>query len=142
MKQTLVNFSNHMVDILNNPATTYKEKISILIDNFNHLITHDPQLVEFFLTQIINNRDVFAKEVNPKEKILGSLFFKQLIEAGYSPEQSINLYINFIGMLLVTIIGRPMIQQANDMSDTDYTAFINQRAKMIPSWLEQMFNLK
>ena len=121
---------------------TSKEKISILIDNFNHLITHDPQLVEFFLTQIINNRDVFAKEVNPKEKILGSLFFKQLIEAGYSPEQSINLYINFIGMLLVTIIGRPMIQQANDMSDTDYTAFINQRAKMIPSWLEQMFNLK
>ena len=142
MKQTLVNFSNHMVDILNNPATTYKEKISILIDNFNHLITHDPQLVEFFLTQIINNRDVFAKEVNPKEKILGSLFFKQLIEGGYSHEQSINLYINFIGILLVTIIGRPMIQQANDMSDTDYITFINQRAKIIPSWLEQMFNLK
>ena len=99
-------------------------------------------MVEFFLTQIINNRDVFAKEVNPKEKILGSLFFKQLNEAGYSHEQSINLYINFIGMLLVTIIGRPMIQQANGMSNTDYITFINQRAKMIPSWLEQMFNLK
>ena len=33
MKQTLVNFSNHMVDILNNPATTYKEKIVLWVQS-------------------------------------------------------------------------------------------------------------
>lgn len=141
MKQTLINFSQHMECILNNPNTSYKEKITIFIENINNLMTHDPQLVQFFLTQLINNKEMLINEINPKEKILGSLFYQQLRDNGFSNEQCLNLYINFVGMTVVTIIGKPMIQSVNNLSDDAYLQLINQRAQMIPTWLEQMFNL-
>ena len=141
MKTTLMNLRQQIVSIINNQETTYREKIDIIISQIHNAMARDSQLVQFFITQIINNKEIFANEFNPREFLFESVFFKQLLDEGLSYEDCFNLHINFISLISMIIIGKPMIMQAKNITEEEYFALLERRAEIIPLWIEKMFNL-
>jgi AcrR family transcriptional regulator len=126
-----------MSPVLNNPDTSLHEKIDLITPSYIDMLLKNPDLPMFVLSEIKGNPERFAKMIQTNGNVLQSSFIRQIAgkKKGVNPVQ---LFLNFLGMLVFPFIVQPVLQTIVPMSEEAYTQLLEQRKILIPQWMKMM----
>jgi AcrR family transcriptional regulator len=126
-----------MSPVLNNPDTSLHEKIDLIVPSYIDMLLKNPDLPMFVLSEIKSNPERFAKMIQTNGNVLQSSFIRQIAgkKKGVNPVQ---LFLNFLGMLVFPFIVQPVLQTIVPMSEEAYTQLLEQRKVLIPQWMKIM----
>jgi AcrR family transcriptional regulator len=126
-----------MSPVLNNPDTSLHEKIDSITPSYIDMLLKNPDLPMFVLSEIRNNPERFAKMIQANGNVLQSSFIRQ-IAAKKKDVNPIQLFLNFLGMLVFPFIVQPVLQTIVPMNEDAYTQLLEQRKILVPQWIKIM----
>jgi AcrR family transcriptional regulator len=125
-----------MAPVLNNPDTSLNEKIDLITPSYIDMLLKNPDLPLFVLSEIKSNPERFGKMIQANN-ILQSSFMQQL--AGKKKDVNpVQLFLNFLGMMVFPFIVQPVLQTIVPMSEDAYIQLLEQRKMLIPQWMRMM----
>jgi AcrR family transcriptional regulator len=126
-----------MAPVLNNPDTSLHEKIDLITPSYIDMLLKNPDLPMFVLSEIRNNPERFAKMIQTNGNVLQSSFIRQIAakKKGVNP---IQLFLNFLGMLVFPFIVQPVLQTIVPMNEEAYNQLLEQRKRLVPQWMKMM----
>jgi len=143
MMQTVVDFFQSVLIIVNNENTTFEQKIEILVENYIEKMKKEPNVPLFILSEIQSRPEDFLQKI-PFRQILTetSLYkqFQQEVESGRIAEKNlVNFMTNLMALVLVPVIAQPILKTIGGISNAQYNQLLNERKKQIPVWVKAMF---
>lgn len=132
-------FFDVIIDILKDADISLKEKLSRLVNKYTDLLTTQPDLPIFLLSELKQNPDFFAERLNIKEKLNNEVF--KAIEKEIhtqAKEDMVQLLVTFLGMTLFPFIVREVIQNMFDIPQKTYNEMLNERRELIPVWINEI----
>jgi AcrR family transcriptional regulator len=122
---------------LNNPDTSLDEKIDWIAANYIDMLRQNPDLPMFVLSEIRSNPERFGEMIQLNGLVLKSNFMQQLArkKKDINPVQ---LFLNFLGMMVFPFIVKPVFQSAGKVSEEAYGQLLEQRKTLIPQWMKMM----
>jgi AcrR family transcriptional regulator len=129
-----------LMPVLNDPTTDLPTKIDRIVNNYIDMLIKHPDLPIFVLSEIHNNPERFATQMQVRTVMLESVFVKQLQEA--KPDtHPLQILMSIMGMIIFPFIGRPIFQAVGGLDKEQYIALMNQRKTLIPAGVKVMLNL-
>lgn len=147
MVETLSGFIQGVQAVLNNERTTLEEKVQEIVNRYIDLITEQPEVPTFLLTEIRNNR---PKELLTKlpirETVINSVFVKQYqkaVELGEITEPNpLHFLMNMMGLVIFPFISKPMLMEMHNIKEESFNQLMQERKKYIPVWIKAMMKAK
>lgn len=104
MLESMQGFIHSISGVLNDEQTSLQEKIQILVSNYIDMLTIQPNLPLFVLSELRSNPQELILKLNFKEKLIHSHFFVQLQQAiqegKIPPIHPIHFIMNIMGMII------------------------------------------
>lgn len=123
--------------VLNESDTTLEAKLDRIADMYITVLMSNPDLPLFVLSELKNNPERFASQVNARELLRNSEFIRQLKEA--RPDiHPFQLLTSILGLLVFPFIAKPIFQHAGDISDDMYNQLLEQRKTLVPDLVKRM----
>jgi len=122
---------------LNNQETSLDEKLELIAVSYIDMLIANPDLPLFVLSEIRNNPERFGKMVQANGSILRSYFVKQLGEKNKNINP-VQLFLNFLGMMVFPFVAKPVILTAGPVSEDAYIQMLEERKILIPKWMKMM----
>lgn len=119
--------------IANNPETTLEQKIELLAQNYITLMTKNPDLPLFVLSEIRNNPEHFQNKVG-----INLLKESSLIKQLHEKRPDINpmqFLMSLLGMTIFPFVASPLLQAANLVEPNNFGILMEQRKQLIPKWI-------
>lgn len=142
MFETLADFISGVEKICSNEETTFEEKIELLADRYIDIGITDPDIPMFIISELRNEPDYFLEKSVVKglsKSCFAAQFYEKVEEGKIDESKLVHFLVNLLSMLIMPIIGRSFVRDIWDMDDKEYTEFMNERKKLIPIWIKQMF---
>ncbi len=142
MFETLANFISGVESICSNEATTFEEKIELLADRYVDMGIKDPDIPMFILSELRNEPDHFLGKAPIKrlsQSCFATQFYEKVEEGKIDESKLVHFLVNLLSMLIMPIIGRSFVLDIWNMDDKEYIEFMNERKKLIPIWIKNMF---
>lgn len=112
-----------------------------MVDQYLEMLTGQPDLPIFVLSEIRNHPERFASQFNIKKMVLESHLVKQLQEV--RPDLSpFHFIFNLLGLILFPFIGRPVLETTGKLNPRVFGVMIEERRQMIPLWIKAMLEVK
>jgi AcrR family transcriptional regulator len=144
MIETLSEFFGSVSVIINNPETTFEEKIEQFAAGYIDLIFREPDIPLFIMSEIRNNPEQLLQKVDIRNTVFNSVFMQQFTEAvqqGKIKDQNfLHFMMNFIGLIVFPFIAKPLLQAISGLTEEQFNALIEERKKLIPVWIKAMMN--
>lgn len=144
MIETLTEFFGSVSVIINNPETTFEEKIEQFAAGYIDLIFREPDIPLFIMSEIRNNPEQLLQKVDIRNTVFNSVFLQQFTEAvqqGKIKDQNfLHFMMNFIGLIVFPFIAKPLLQAISGLNEEQFNALIEERKKLIPVWIKAMMN--
>lgn len=144
MIETLTEFFGSVSVIINNPETTFEEKIEQFAAGYIDLIFREPDIPLFIMSEIRNNPEQLLQKVDIGKTVFNSVFicqFAEAVEQGKIKDQNfLHFMMNFIGLIVFPFIAKPLLQAISELSEDQFNALIEERKKLIPVWIKAMMN--
>ncbi|WP_312285947.1 TetR/AcrR family transcriptional regulator [Chryseobacterium gleum] len=142
MIETLSGFMKSMVILLNDPKTKLEEKIESIASKYIDLITKEPEIPTFIVTEIRSNPGLLLEKLPVKQIIQHSAFIKQYKEAVEKGEitepNPLHFLMNLIGLIVFPFVAKPLIMGGNEMKAQEFDSLMQERKKRIPVWIKSM----
>ncbi len=142
MEENMGQFMMVIGGIVNDESTTKEKKIELLVNNYIDMLTRVPDMPLFVLTHMKAN----PQRIKMKQRFLGSHFMKQIEEAMKKGEivkmNPVNIMMNIVGLTIFPFIGRPMIQNNSGVNQEQFNALMQERKKLIPTWINAILKAK
>ncbi|MBK9984940.1 MAG: TetR/AcrR family transcriptional regulator [Saprospiraceae bacterium] len=146
MLESMQGFIHSISGVLNDEQTSLQEKIQILVSNYIDMLTIQPNLPLFVLSELRSNPQELILKLNFKEKLIHSHFFVQLQQAiqegKIPPIHPLHFIMNIMGMIIFPFIGSPILKNIGDLEEKTFNELMQQRKILIPKWIEAMMNVK
>ena len=127
--------------IVTNNEIKLETKIEQLADKYIDMLSANPDLPLFVLSEIKQNPEQFKKRMQLEKLIRNSSLMQQLKEK--RPDiDPIHFLVNILGMLVFPFIARPIIFGVDTENQDKFLSFIQQRKKLIPTWVKAMLTRK
>jgi AcrR family transcriptional regulator len=140
MMEKLSKFFGGIAPVLNDPATSLDQKFALLSGNYIDLLTANPDLPLFILSEVRTNPERFVSNL-PVSKIAESHFIKQLQER--QPDvHPLHFLMNILGLSVFPFIMRPIFRASSIMSDKAFKVRMEERKETIPKWMNAMLKVK
>lgn len=144
MLESLHEFFESVVDILNDSHTSLEIKLERLVERYINQLNQHPDIPMFILSEIRSNPEIFLNEFLKGTKLRQTVLFNQLT-AHLQEKQKLNInpihiMMNVLSMTLFPFIVKPMICHVTEMPEDEYRALMLERKKLIPMWVKQMVN--
>jgi AcrR family transcriptional regulator len=123
--------------VINDNATTLEKKLELLTVNYIDMLTHNPDLPIFVLSELRNNSDHLIEKFQFGNFIKESSFFKQL-QVNRPDVNPLHFVINLLGATISPFIAKPIFQAAGNLNQKDFDAMMEERKKLIPKWIRSM----
>lgn len=144
MIETLTEFFGSVSVIINNPETTFEEKIEQFAAGYIDLIFREPDIPLFIMSEIRNNPEQLLQKVDIRNTVFNSVFIRQFakaVEQGKIKDQNfLHFMMNFIGLIVFPFIAKPLLQAISGLSEEQFNGLIEERKKLIPVWIKAMMN--
>lgn len=141
MLETLQQFAAGMLDMLNDKKTSLEEKLSALAGRYIDLLTLQPELPLFVMTEIRNDAGQLVSKLGIREALVASVFMKQLKTLSAKRRiDPIQLFLSIMGMTIFPFIGKPMVQSIWQISNEQFSGLMKERKKLIPVWIRGMLD--
>lgn len=140
MLEKLGKFFGAIAPILNDEGASLDQKISTISTNYIDLLSANPDLPLFILSEIRNNPETFVQKM-PVAKLIESHFIKQLQEK--RPDlDPIHFLMNLIAMNVFPFIMKPLLQASGLLNEKAFMARMTERKALIPKWINAMLKAK
>ncbi len=144
MLETIQQFLQSMIGVLNNEEASLEEKLEIMAGRYIDVLSANPEIPLFIMSEIRNNPDGLAGKIGIREVILQSHLVKQY-EAGvregkYPPQSLVQFLISIIGLIVFPFIARPMVKEISQANDHEFNAMMQERKKLIPIWIKALLS--
>jgi AcrR family transcriptional regulator len=127
--------------ILNDSNITLDTKITKIVSGYIAMLTTNPDLPIFVLSEIRNNTEEFAAKNHLGDFIRNSDFAKQLKEK--RPDiNSLHFIMNMLGMVVFPFIGKPALQTVGVVDDKQFKLLMEERQRLIPLWMKAILKVK
>lgn len=144
MIETLSKFFESVSMIINNPDTTFEEKIEQFASQYIDLLFSEPDIPIFIISEIRNNPQVLLQKIDVKNIVFKSVFIRQFheaVEAGKIKDQDfLHFMMNFIGLIVFPFVAKPLLKALSDLTEDQYNLIIEERKTLIPVWIKAMMN--
>jgi len=142
MLENIKVFSQSVLAILNNPGTTFFEKIEILVGHYIDMMIENPEMPIFFLSELKGNPKKLFSKIDHRSKFKESIMvqqWKELIKtnkrSAFNPQ---HIILNTISMIIFPFIANPMIRNRTGMSQEEFNTMMLERKKLVPVWIINM----
>lgn len=129
--------------IMNDEETTINEKFKLLAERHIDTITENPSLPLFYLNEMHTSKSDLIETFKKKTLLHQSYLFKQLEEAYKAGEIKVSplqVFMSYLGLTLFAFIGKPMIIAANHITEEEFKAFMEERKRLIPIWMDSIMH--
>jgi AcrR family transcriptional regulator len=144
MIETLSKFFESVSMIINNPDTTFEEKIEQFASGYIDLLFSEPDIPIFIISEIRNNPKVLLQKIDIKNIVFKSVFIRQFneaVEEGKIKDQDfLHFMMNFIGLIVFPFVAKPLLKALSDLTEDQYNLIIEERKTLIPVWIKAMMN--
>jgi AcrR family transcriptional regulator len=125
--------------VVNNEHTSLDEKVTLIADAYITMLTQNPGLPLFVLSEIRNNPEHFGNKMQAGKLLTESYFVKQLLEK--RPDiHPLHFIINVLSMCIFPFIAKPVLESAGVMSDNQLSDFTEERKTLIVEWFKAMID--
>lgn len=133
-------------DIINDKSTPLLHKIELAVNKYIDILTSNPHLPLFVLSEIRNNTEGFIKKIKvPKNLLYNSYMFKQMqeqIDKNNLPSTPLHIVVNIASMSIMPIAAKDFMGYLYNMTDDDYLEFVDQRRTLIPLWIKSILRIE
>ncbi len=140
MLETMQHFLLSLTDIFNAQGTSLETKIELLVGNYIDLLTEEPDIPIFILSELRNNPQELVAKIRIKEILMRSYLMKQLQEeaaAGrIAPIHPVQFIMNVMGLTVFPFIAKPIFSNLGNLSEADFNQMMAQRKALIPQWVK------
>lgn len=135
MMEKIKQLFSFIAPTVNDSTTSLEEKINKITEKYIDMLSQNPDLPLFVLSEIRNRPESFAKSVQVENMIMHSYFIKQLAESkpGINPFHFIT---SFIGMLVFPFISKPVFQSTGMFTDEMFNQLMTERKTLIADWMK------
>lgn len=134
--ETMQRFFGTAAGLLNDPATSWKEKIYSIADRYTDFLKANPEIPLFVMNEINRNGETFLQQLPIPEMLDRSRFMQQLKEAQQqkmiAPVAPFQIIITVISNLIFPFIAKPMIQMIGGMDEKKFSRFLDERKTLVP----------
>jgi AcrR family transcriptional regulator len=143
MVEHLQLFIQSILPIVNDPATTFFEKIELLISHYIDMLIKNPDLPLFVLSEINADPSKLVSKLGIDDKRRKDLYilkqWKELASAKkISVVDPIHIMMNVISMIIFPFVGSPLIRNRTGLSLAQFNVLMEERKKLIPIWVKGM----
>ena len=144
MIETLTGFLQNMGLVFNSETTTLNEKIQLVAERYIDHFMAEPDTPLFVMSEIRSHGAELFQNMPTVNTILQSAFVKQYKEAvknGKIMEPNpLHFLMNLMSLMAFPFIGSPIIKKIGKLTDRQFEKLMQERKKMIPIWMNAMFN--
>lgn len=144
MTEILQQFAYGVLEMLNDTTTDLQEKLATLSGRYIDLLTEQPELPLFILTEIHSNPGKLIAKLGVREALMRSVFMKQFLELSTmkkTPVSPVQLFLSVLGMTVFPFIGKPVVQEVWGIDDQGFNKLMQERKKLIPIWIKRLTDL-
>jgi len=127
--------------IVKDDATTLEKKLELLATYYIDMLTQNPDLPIFVLSEIRNNSDHLVEKFQFANLIQHSSFFKQL-QVNRPDVNPMHFIISLLGSTIFPFVARPLFQAAGNLNQKNFDILMEERKKLIPKWIRAMLQTK
>jgi AcrR family transcriptional regulator len=143
MMETVTQFIAGIKSVLMEKETSLKEKTQIIASNYIDMLTKNPDLPVFMLSEMRAHPDKIGERFGIKGAFGKSVYIKQLKDAAKKNNISpLHYFINTMAMIIFPFIARPMLKGVTGIGDNEYDKMMQERKGLIATWLESMLKAK
>jgi AcrR family transcriptional regulator len=132
--------------VFNDDTTTLDQKIEMLVSSYIELLTTQPDIPLFLLSELRSNPDMLVSKLDMKDVLMKSVFMKQLqqeIKAGkIAPIHPLQFMMNLMGMTILPFVANPIVKQLGNLSQQEFNDMMAQRKTLIPQWFKATLKVK
>jgi len=141
MMEKFQKFFGVIFPVINDASTSLEKKIEILVNNYIDMLTENPDLPIFVLSEIRNHPERFVSNVQLKKLLTESAFVKQLHEK--RPDlPPLQMITTLLGSTVFPFLMRPLLFSAKSMDQKSFEVFIEQRRKLVSKWIISLLKVK
>jgi AcrR family transcriptional regulator len=140
MFEKLNKFFGSISPVLNDTSANLEQKIAAISTNYIDLLSQNPDLPLFILSEIRNSPEQFVHKL-PVTKLFESHFIKQLMERRPDLNPA-HFFMNLLGMTVFPFIMKPLFQASGVLSEKVFAAKMIERKVLIPKWMNAILKTK
>lgn len=130
-----------LVPVLNDVSLSLDEKLKLIAYNYIELLSKNPDLPIFVLSEIRNNPEGFAKSFEASKLLKEAHFIKQLHER--RPDlHPIQILFSLLGMVIFPFIARPVFVNSGLLAENQFGMLMEQRKVLVPIWIKAVLETK
>lgn len=130
---------SEVIPIISDAKTDLKFKIESVTEIYFKILTKNPGLPLFILSEIQNNSINLTHAFPIGEMLKHSVILQQIKEK--KPDiNPLQILFNFLGMTIFPFITKPIFVSFEIIDDINFKTFIEERKKLIPVWIELLLN--
>lgn len=138
MEESVQLFLLGLEEILNDVNTVLKDKIAGIAGHYIDLLKSHPDLPLFILTEIRANPSRMESNLNVKEMLIESNFYKQLEATTQKKVDPMHFIMNLLGLLVFPFISSPVLKGAGEQGKAEFNQLMEERKHWVPIWVEAM----
>lgn len=125
--------------IVNNDKTSLEEKVALIVEAYIEMLSQNPGLPLFVLSEIRNNPEHFGNRMQAGKLLTDSYLVKQLKEK--KPNiHPLHFIVNVLSMSIFPFIAKPVFESAGIMTSEQLDNFAEERKTLIVLWFKAMIN--
>lgn len=140
MHESLKGFISSITGVINNPETSLREKIEIIVDNYIDLFSTQPDIPLFVLSELRSNPEGFVSKLGLEKVFINCELNKQICmhskKGGGTEVNPLHVLMNTMGMTIFPFIAKPLISGIGDLDEEGFNKIMQERKKLIPVWTE------
>jgi AcrR family transcriptional regulator len=126
-------FFGVILPVLNDATTTLEKKAELIADGYITMLTENPDLPIFILSEIRTNAERMVTNVRLDKILAESWFVKQLHER--RPDMHpVQLVMSILGLVVFPFLMRPVLVQAKTADAKAFNAMMQARKEWVPKW--------
>lgn len=145
MLESISKFYLVITEVINNKEIDLSNKIDLVVNKYIDILSENPQIPIFLLSEIKNNSEGIFKQLNIEINTLRcSNIIAQLeeqIKEKQLPGSPLHYIVNILSMSIMPIAAKEFVQLIHEIDNTEYLKFIDERRILIPIWIKSMLKL-
>lgn len=146
MMENLQHFIEGIREILNDKQTTLDRKVETVVATYIDLLKQQPDLPLFVLHELRTDPKQLIKKID-REKFINRSYFMQQLREGIKEGKiaaihPMHFLVNVIALTVFPFVASPIVQHIGALKQQDFNAFMDERKKLIPSWIKTMMKKK
>lgn len=146
MVEQLQAFVSSIAPVLNDRQTSLQEKIGLLAGHYIDMLTANPSLPVFMLSEIHANPEKLLEKIGVAGKrpdfYIGEQW-RDMVANGLAPAiNPIHILINAVAMTVFPFAAKPLLKNRMQLEDVHFQALMEERKRLIPKWVASMLQVR